>query len=78
MGGMGDVNKVGKIEIEGNGEKKTKHDRTPRGTGRPQASRVGLKLPVRQKSTKSHKIARFLKQNRTRNTQEHVSERINS
>ena len=46
---MGDIRKVGKIEIEGNGEKKTnKHDRTPRGTGRPQASRVGLKHPVRQ------------------------------
>ena len=50
MGGMGDVKKVGKIEIEDNGEKKQiNNDRTPRGTkGRPQASRIGLKHPLRQ------------------------------
>ena len=47
---MGDVKKVGKIEIEDNGEKKQiNNDRTPRGTkGRPQASRIGLKHPLRQ------------------------------
>ena len=41
---MGDVKKVGKIEIEDKEREKTnKHDRTPRGTkGRPQASRIGL------------------------------------
>ena len=62
--GMGDVKKVGKIEIEDNGEKKQiNNDRTPSATkGMPQA-------PTKTSSTKSHKIARFLKQNRTRNTQ---------
>ena len=44
VGGMGDVKKVGKIEIEDNGEKKQiNNDRTPRGTkGRPQASRIDI------------------------------------
>ena len=66
MGGMGDV---GKIRIEGNGERiqiKTIVHRGERW--------VGLKEPGKTRSKKTHKITRFLKQNRTRNTQKHVGE----
>ena len=73
FGGMGDVGKVGKIGIEGNRERIQINDHTPIGEGW-----VGLKEPGKTRSTKTHKIARFLKQNRTRNTQKHVGERINS
>ena len=59
----GVLGKVRKIGID-NGEKiQIKRSYTSRGR------RVGLKDPGKTSSTKTHKIARFLKQNRTRNTQ---------
>ena len=71
VGRMGDVREVGRIEIEGNGEEKRKKK-----TIEHEGNWLGLKARPRPRPLtpgknvdKTHKIARFLKQNRTRNTQ---------
>ena len=64
---------MGRIEIEGNGEEKRKKKKK---TIEHEGNRLGLKARPRPRPLtpgknvdKTHKIARFLKQNRTRNTQ---------